>query len=231
MPNYQRLALPRIGQLAQTYARGAVWSGSTTQDVKFTPLSKRIARQLYYRARTWDAATRTRGKHGGIIGRPGVSVLHSMIFDFLNSKTGRLDPSYEGLAKKTGYSRATVAVALRRLRDAGIITWLRRCIAGMRDGKFVLAQERNAYAILTETSWKGYRAPLTVPTEPTVPEPGTWGDHPALLTALAQAQADQAIGLSQAAVIATLESDPSDSLAAALARMGRGLTARSDRKN
>ena len=228
MPNYQRLALPGIGQLAQTYARGAVWSGSTTQEVQFTPLSKKIVRQLYYRARTWDAATRTKRKHGGIIGRPAVAVLHSLIFDFLNAKTGRLDPSYEGLAKKSGYSRATVAVALRRLRDAGIITWLRRCVAEMRDGRFVLAQERNAYSILAENFWKGYRAPLTMPA---TPQPGTWGDHPPLPGTLAQAVADQALGLSQCSVITALEADPSDGLAAALARMGRGLAARKNQTN
>jgi DNA-binding transcriptional ArsR family regulator len=223
MPNFQRLALPGIGHLAQTFAAGPVWRGSTTKDVKFTPIPKKKAIQLYHQATLWDRITRQKGKHGGQLGKPACAVLHAMIFSFLCHKTGRLDPSYEGLAKKTGYSRATVAVALRRLRDAGIIAWIRRCVGEMRDGRYVLAQERNAYAILMPTMWKGYRA---APEAPTAPQPGTWGDHPPLPTALTQAVLDQQGGLSRGSVLSALESDPSDALAQALARMGRSMANR-----
>jgi hypothetical protein len=38
----------------------------------------------------------------------------------------------------------------------------------------VLEQETNAYAVLPDTQWRGYRPPQ----EPPAPAPGTWGDIP-----------------------------------------------------
>ena len=52
------------------------------------------------------------------------------------------------------------------------------------DGRFVLEQETNAYAVLPESQWRGYRPPL----EPPVPAAGTFlGDPAPLLSAAAQA--------------------------------------------
>jgi hypothetical protein len=42
-------------------------------------------------------------------------VLHSLIFDFLNHRTGRLDPSYEALARKAGVCVRRHDAALPRL--------------------------------------------------------------------------------------------------------------------
>lgn len=200
-----------------------VWRGSVRAEVRFTPMPKKVAIRLYHRAREWERKTRQPGRHGGIVGRVGLAVLESLLFDYQNYRTGQLDPSYEGIAKKAGVSRASVWRALVRLRDLGVLTWLRRCIGEMRGGRYMLAQERNAYAVQAETAWKGYRAPLEAPT---APEAGTWGDHPPLLTAVAQAAQDQLGGLSRGTVLTALEADPGDGLAAALARMGRALAGR-----
>jgi hypothetical protein len=186
-------------------------------------MPKKAAIRLYHRAREWERRTHQPGRHGGVVGRIGLAVLQTLIFDYLNHATGQLDPSYEGIAKKAGVSRASVWRALVRLRDLGILTWLRRCIGEMRGGRYVLAQERNAYAVQGETAWRGYRAP---PEAPSAPEAGTWGDHPPMLAALAQAAQDQLSGLSRGAVLTALEADPGDGLAAALARMGRALAGR-----
>ena len=200
-----------------------VWRGSVRGEVQFTPLAKKAAVRLWHRAREWDRTTRVAGRHGGAVGRIGLVVLHSLLFDFLNHRTGQLDPSYEGIAKKAGVSRASVGRALARLRDLGILNWVRRCAGALRDGRYVLAQERNAYAVQSETAWQGYRP---APTLPLAPEPGTWGAHPALPRALAQAAQDQGLGLSRGAVLTALASDPGDALAAALARLGQALAAR-----
>jgi hypothetical protein len=200
-----------------------VWRGSVRAEVKFTPMPKKAAVKLYHRARDWERRTRQPGRHGGIIGRVGMDVLEVLLFEFLNHRTGQLDPSYEGIAKKAGVSRASVARALVRLRDLGILAWVRRCIGEIRAGRYVLAQERNAYAVQAEGLWKGYRP---APSMPAAPVPGTWGDHPSLPDAVAQAAQDQAAGLSRGSVLAALEADPGDGLAAVLARMGRALMAR-----
>ena len=208
------------GQSADVFP---VWRGSVRAEVRFTPLPKKAAARLWHRAREWDRATREPGRHGGKVGRIGLLVLHSLIFDFLNHQTGQLDPSYEGIAKKAGVSRASVGRALVRLKALGILNWVRRCVGELRAGRFVLAQERNAYAVQGEGQWQGY---MPAPDLPAAPEPGTWGEHPPMLNVLAQAVQDQAMGLSQGAVLTALRSDPGDALAAALARMGQALAAR-----
>jgi hypothetical protein len=52
-----------------------------------------------------------------------------------------------------------VATALQRLKALGILNWVRRCAESWRDGRFVLEQETNAYGLLEESQWRGYRAP------------------------------------------------------------------------
>ena len=86
-------------------------------------------------------------------------MLHALIFDFLNHRTGRLDPSYAAIARKAGVCVRTVATALARLRELGILNWVRRCAESWRDGRFVLEQETNAYAVLPDSQWRGYRPP------------------------------------------------------------------------
>ena len=98
---------------------------------------------------------------------PALQVLHALIFDFLNHRTGRLDPSYAAIARKANVCERTVATALARLRELGILHWVRRCAESWRDGRFVLEQETNAYAVLPESQWRGYRPPQ----EPPAPAP------------------------------------------------------------
>ena len=117
----------------------------------------------------------------------------------------------------------TVAKALKRLRELGILNWVRRCAESWRDGRFVLEQETNAYAVLPATQWHGYRPPA----EPPAPAPGTWGDTPPPLpSVLAQAITERHAGGSLRSVVGILGSDPGDDLAAALARLGRTVEAR-----
>jgi hypothetical protein len=127
--------------------------------------------RLWHRARDFDRGSHQPGHHGGSVGHAALQVLHSLIFDFLNHRTGRLDPSYEAIARKAGVCVRTVATA-KRLRELGILNWVRRCAESWRDGRFVLEQETNAYAVLPEREpMCGYRPP----TEPSAPAPGTWG--------------------------------------------------------
>jgi hypothetical protein len=65
-------------------------------------------------AEAFDRRTHEPGKHGGLLGHTGLIVLRSLLFDFLNLATGRLDPSYEAIAERTGLARSTVIEALNR---------------------------------------------------------------------------------------------------------------------
>ena len=110
--------LPGFTALARTYAPWPVWSGSTTSPVRFAAMPKKAAVKLWHRARDFDRGTHQPGHHGGAVGHTGLAVLHALIFDFLNHRTGRLDPSYAAIAAKAGVCVRTVASALQRLKRA-----------------------------------------------------------------------------------------------------------------
>jgi hypothetical protein len=210
-------------QGAKTYAAWPVWSDSTTKEIKFQPMPKKSAVKLWHRARDFDRQTREKGKHGGALGHSALQVLQTLLFDFLNYASGRLDPSHAAIARKANVCQRTVATALRRLKEVGVLNWVRRCSEGKQeDGRFMLQQDTNAYAVLPDTQWLGYRPPL----DPPAPEPGTWGAHPPLPDVVTQALAERQQGGSLRQTIAILDSDPGDSLAAALARIGQAVAAR-----
>ena len=203
-----------------SYAAWPVWSDSTRQEIKFQPLPKKAATRLWHRARDFDRQTRRKDCHGGAVGPSALQVLHALIFDFLNYRSGRLDPSYAAIARKANVCERTVATAIQRLKALGILNWVRRCAESRReDGRFVLEQETNAYAVLPSSQWRGYREPPEAPP----PAPGTWGDHPSLPSVLAQAAAERQAGGTPQGVIRILECDPTDALALALARLGRAV--------
>jgi hypothetical protein len=220
-PNYAMTSLPGFAGL-QTYAAWPVWSESTTKTIRFQPMPKKEATRLWHRARDFDRSTRQAGKHGGSVGHAALQVLHALIFDFLNYRTGQLDPSYEAIARKANVCARTVATAIKRLRELGILNWVRRCAESWQDGRFVLEQDTNAYAVLPATQWRGY----TPPADPPAPAAGTWGDHPPLPSLIAQAAEERRHGGDLRTVTGILDGDPGDSLAAALARLGRAFMAR-----
>jgi hypothetical protein len=206
----------------QTYAAWPVWSGSTTQEIRFQPMPKKAATRLWHRARDFDRRTRRKDHHGGAVGHAALQVLHTLIFDFLNFRSGRLDPSHAAIARAANVCERTVRNALRRLKELGILNWVQRCAKTWLNGGFVLEQETNAYAVLPATQWHGYRPPPECPP----PAPGTWGDHPPLPSTLAQAVAERKAGGNMRTVIQILDSDPTDELAGTLALLGRAMQAR-----
>ena len=132
--------------LPPTYAPFPVWSGSTTAPARFLAMPKKAAIKLWHRAREFDRQSHEPGRHGGTVGRTALAVLHSLVFDFLNHRTGRLDPSYAAIAHKAGMSVRAVSDALKHLRELGLLHRIRRCVEDWQGGQFRLRQETNAYA-------------------------------------------------------------------------------------
>jgi len=182
-------------------------------------MPKRQAVRLYHEARRFERQTRTAGRQDGAIGRNGLAILHALIFDCLNYATGRLDPSYATIARLANISVRSVARGLAKLKAAGVLNWVRRCFEKVIDGRFTLAQETNAYAVVSAAQWTGY----TPPPPPPPPERGTWGDHPPLPTGFEQAGEAIRSGADRREVLALLESDPADALALRLASLGRAI--------
>ena len=203
--------LPGFTALGRTYAAWPVWSDSTTQTIRFQPMPKKAAVRLWHRARDFDRGTHQPGRHGGAVGRTALAVLHALVFDFANFRTGRLDPSYKAIARKAGMSVRAVSDALKHLRELGLLHRIRRCVEDWQDGQFRLRQETNAYVLLPETYWQGWRPPA----EPPAPAQGAWGDPPPLLTGVALA----ALETDPVAKVAA-RTDPGGGLAAALASLG-----------
>jgi len=210
----------------KTYAAHPVWSGSARNDVKFAPLGPnrgavRSARaKIYHHARRFERQTRTKNKQDGKIGRNGLLILHAMLFDFMDEQTGRIDPGYKTLARIANISIRSVARGIVRLKAAGVLNWVRRVYAKPTenpDRGWRMAQDTNAYAIAPPTQWKGFHAPA----EPPAPQPGTWGDHPPLPSALGRAADELAAGASIDAVARTLDQDNENPSAGILARMIR----------
>jgi hypothetical protein len=215
--------LPGMTALAsslKTYAPSPVWRDSTTDDVKFQPMPKKAAVKLYHRARMFERRTRAPRKQDGALGRNGLAVLHALIFGFLDFRTGRLDPGYAAIAREAAISPRSVGRGLKALKLTGVLNWVRRCTAIFKDGRCVLDQDTNAYAILPSSQWLGFVEPPEAP----APQSGTWGDHPCGMRApIEEAVIEQRNGTGMEAVIRQLELGKPGGLEAALARLGRGM--------
>jgi hypothetical protein len=218
-------ALPGL-QGPRTYAPSPVWSGSVSKPIRFAPLRKKDATRLYHQARAFERQTRQPGRQDGVVSRNGLAVLHALVFDCLNYTSGRLDPSYETIARLACISVRSVARGLKALQAAGVLSWVRRCVERVKDGRFTLEQQSNAYGLVPASQWRGFAAKPEAP----APEPGTWGDHPCgTRDAMTEAVTEIAEGRGIASVVQQLEADPTDPLAAVLARWGRSIAARDDK--
>jgi Helix-turn-helix domain len=201
----------------KTYAAWPVWHDSTTKEVKFQPMKRKEAAKLFHKARKLENQGKKPGHQDGAIGRNGILILQSLLFDFLNYVSGALYPSYAAIAEKSGVSLSSVYRGLNKLRDAGVINWVRRCKEEWIDGRFTLKQESNAYAVLPSSQWNGFIEPPEAPK----PEAGTWGDHPPMPCGLDLASIVRREGGGLSAQIAALEGDEGNPLARALAGLGR----------
>jgi hypothetical protein len=160
---------------AKTSAAWPVWRDSTTDEVRFAPMTKRQAVRLWHDARRFERQTRKPGHQDGDIGRNGLAILQALLFDFLNYRSGALYPSWDAIAEAAGISTRSVGRGLAKLKEAGVLHWLRRAVPAVTEtGGFLLRQISNAYHVCSTANWKGYK-PLP-PAPP--PAPGTWGDHP-----------------------------------------------------
>jgi hypothetical protein len=207
----------------KTYAPSPVWRDSTTDEVKFHPLPKKQAIKLYHRARDFERRTREPGKQDGALGRNGLAVLHALIFDFLDFRTGQLDPGYKEIARKACICVRSAARGLANLKLFGVLNWVRRCTAIFKDGRCVLDQDTNAYAILPTSQWRGYVEPPEAP----APQSGTWGDHPCGMRApIEEAIIELRSGSGTEAVIRQLELGEPNGFEAALAKLGEAMLAK-----
>jgi len=183
--------------------------GSTLDPVKYRPLTREQRARLSFLAEKFDAHTRDPGKHGGCLKRTGLQVLRILLFHFHNVHNGRCDPSLDTIAKAAGMARSTVAKALNRLEEAGIIERIRRVRFVRLNGRKRCVQWSNAYL-------------LNVPYHFRKDE----GDY-------ANSAKSSESGKKPETTAADIKNQPPmhPDVAAALARLGNAMAARAEREN
>ena len=96
------------------------------------PLDRNAKARVAAYARAWSRRHSQPGQHRGPITRAFLDVLHALLWQFHNSRTGICFPSYERIAEMAECARSTVAEALRVLEWAGVLSWQHR-IARIRE--------------------------------------------------------------------------------------------------
>ena len=121
------------------------------------PISTKARAQIMERAEELERSTKGRGQRDGVLGQSALMVLRALLCHFLDTKSGRCDPSYKQIQKQTGFCVQTISVALKRLERAGILDITRRIARkGMQvwnelTSRFVwrerVEQQTNAYRV------------------------------------------------------------------------------------
>ena len=126
-------------------------------------LDRNARARLMVHAEALDRRTRLPGQHGGVLKRTGLAVLRALLFGFANVATGRCDPSFDTLARAAGVAHSTVAVALRRLEEVGLLTRIRRQVGMVR---YSNAYRFKAALNSSETGKSEFRAQTTTNQKP-----------------------------------------------------------------
>lgn len=113
----------------------------------YRPIRRADLNLMIRAAQKQELTARLSGKKNGPLGHIGIEVLRELA-SMIDHKTGRLDPSYNGLAARLRRSRSAVAAALKRLREHGWLAWLRRVDRNPAGQGPRWRQVTNAYAIL-----------------------------------------------------------------------------------
>lgn len=194
------LSLPAFGK---SFAPSPVWRGSVQGDVPMSGMDFSLKSKLVRKAKRL---------YRGKLSNNDLAVYDTLALTFHNSKTGRLDPALETIAKAAGVCRDTAARSLKKLRSAGLIDWVRRCASDISDAGHRLVQLSNAYTLKPMAAWLGISLDQG-------PAPSEWGAAPVMPT-LAEMVGAQAKEGHTGRLIETVGHDPAnDKLAAALSRM------------
>ena len=92
------------------------------------PISYQEREQIWRDALEREAASRKPGCQNGELGKAGLAVLHCLLFDFLNMKTGICFPRVRTLQERLQpwYSRASIFRALDQLEASGVLVRVHR---------------------------------------------------------------------------------------------------------
>ncbi len=120
------------------------------EEANCRPITYEEREKLWRDAVERERATRKKGCANGDLGKAGLAVLHSLLFDFLNMKTGVCFPCIRTLKERLQpwFSRASIFRALDRLEAAGVLSRVHRRMKNA--GKVVQGATLYVFAKITE---------------------------------------------------------------------------------
>ncbi len=137
---------PPARRLRNGYRKNSIWH-RRDNGFEWRLLDRNARARLWMIAQNMERITKTKGARNGCLGAIGLTVLNCLLFGFLNANSGRCDPSYEALMKKTGLCRQSITNAIDRLESSGLITVTRRMMRFLENGIVVVRQISNAYVL------------------------------------------------------------------------------------
>ncbi len=138
----------------------------------YRPISTKARAQIMERAELLERSTKAPGQRDGVLGQSALMVLRTLLCHFLDTKSGRCDPSYKQIQKQTGFCVQTIAVALKRLERAGILDITRR-IARKGAQLWNELTNRFVWRERVEQQTNAYRVNLPVPDRAQLGDLGT----------------------------------------------------------
>jgi hypothetical protein len=114
----------------------------------WAPFDRRNVGDYLLTAERFENLHKPKGKRNGPLGYTALKILKELL-RLIDFKSGQLDPSLEGLQKRTRLSRGAVVNALARLKAYGFLDWARRCVETGRMGRRgpQVEQATNAYRL------------------------------------------------------------------------------------
>lgn len=139
------------GRTEQRVLRDSVWDRLFAD--WFRPIAmkaKQLIMRFLERLCFWgmDRANRAERSWYGAHVRPGdLSVARYLLFEKMDNRTGRLDPSYKDIAGRTGKGMTQISAAIRRLERLGVLQRKRRfrVLEGDPGDRSRVEQTTNAY--------------------------------------------------------------------------------------
>ena len=166
-PLPQTSPVPAARRLRNGYRKNSIWH-RRDNGFEWRLLDRNARARLWVIAQNMERITKKKGDRNGCLGAIGLSVLNALLFGFLNANSGRCDPSYGALMKKTGLCRQSITNALDRLEASGLLTVTRRMMRFLENGIVVVRQISNAYVLADP-------AAVTIPERPSE---RTWRPFP-----------------------------------------------------
>lgn len=96
-------------------------------DGRPSPLDRNAKLRITQRARLLMRRTQA-GKAYGAITAKAFDVLKALVWGFHNGRSGVCFPSLERIAERISCARSTVALALKALEAAGLVSWVNRIV-------------------------------------------------------------------------------------------------------